>query len=347
MTNINRNDVTDVTQDPVRPEPVEGLSKASTGSVQAGFGFLRMPNIPYGKRSACIWLLLISVFVFHISAIAAEEKAHDETENVTTISAQIAKAAGIESALAGAATIKKILTLFARVEVEPQALYAVSARYAGIVTQIGVMEGDSVTAGAPVAIIENNNTLQKYTVTAPAAGTVIRRNVNRGDATGGAPLLLIADLSQLMVELLVFPKDLQHIRVGQAVIATDAQQQTARATVEHIAPSSENNTTHIHASLGRVPATWQPGLAVNAEIVLLEQTVPLAVRVEAIQELDGKNVVFVQTGERYEVQEITLGNRDTQWVEVLGGLKAGARYVTYNSYLLKADIEKSAASHAH
>ena len=36
-----------------------------------------------------------------------------------------------------------------------------------------------------------------------------------------------------------------------------------------------------------------------------------------------------------------------EWVEILGGLDPGARYVTENSYVIKADIEKSGASHDH
>jgi len=32
---------------------------------------------------------------------------------------------------------------------------------------------------------------------------------------------------------------------------------------------------------------------------------------------------------------------------VLGGLKPGTAYVTENSYLIKADIEKAGASHDH
>jgi cobalt-zinc-cadmium efflux system membrane fusion protein len=34
-------------------------------------------------------------------------------------------------------------------------------------------------------------------------------------------------------------------------------------------------------------------------------------------------------------------------VEILEGLSPGARFVTGNSYLVKADIEKSGASHDH
>jgi cobalt-zinc-cadmium efflux system membrane fusion protein len=44
---------------------------------------------------------------------------------------------------------------------------------------------------------------------------------------------------------------------------------------------------------------------------------------------------------------LELGKQDEKWVEVLGGLEAGTRYVTKNSYVIKADIEKSGASHDH
>jgi cobalt-zinc-cadmium efflux system membrane fusion protein len=44
---------------------------------------------------------------------------------------------------------------------------------------------------------------------------------------------------------------------------------------------------------------------------------------------------------------LELGARDGEYVEVLGGLKPDTRYVTEQSFLIKADIEKSGASHDH
>ena len=48
-----------------------------------------------------------------------------------------------------------------------------------------------------------------------------------------------------------------------------------------------------------------------------------------------------------EVRMLELGPQSGDWVEVLGGLLPGTRYVTENSYLIKADVEKSAAAHDH
>jgi cobalt-zinc-cadmium efflux system membrane fusion protein len=58
-------------------------------------------------------------------------------------------------------------------------------------------------------------------------------------------------------------------------------------------------------------------------------------------------VVFARFDDFYEVRMLELGRRNRDWVEVLGGIESGTRYVTENSYLIKADIEKSGASHDH
>jgi cobalt-zinc-cadmium efflux system membrane fusion protein len=86
---------------------------------------------------------------------------------------------------------------------------------------------------------------------------------------------------------------------------------------------------------------------VSGEILVAETSVSLVVKRSALQSVRGRTVVFEQEGDRYEARPLVLGRRDNEHVEVLGGLDAGARYVTTNSYLVKADIEKSGAAHEH
>ena len=57
--------------------------------------------------------------------------------------------------------------------------------------------------------------------------------------------------------------------------------------------------------------------------------------------------MFIRIGDTYEIRPVTLGKRDALQVEVLEGLKAGDQVVVEQSYLVKADIEKSGASHDH
>ena len=44
---------------------------------------------------------------------------------------------------------------------------------------------------------------------------------------------------------------------------------------------------------------------------------------------------------------LKLGRSGNGWVEVLGGLEPGSIYVTENSYILKAEVEKDGAVHHH
>jgi membrane fusion protein, heavy metal efflux system len=78
-----------------------------------------------------------------------------------------------------------------------------------------------------------------------------------------------------------------------------------------------------------------------------QREAPLAVKTSALQPFRDFTVVFEQIGDTYEVRMLELGERHGEWAEVLGGLEPGARYVVENSYLLKADVEKSGASHDH
>ena len=83
----------------------------------------------------------------------------------------------------------------------------------------------------------------------------------------------------------------------------------------------------------------------DAEVA--RRQVPLAVERAALQAFRDFTVVFERVGDTYEVRMLELGEGDAQRVEVLDGLKPGARYVVENSYLIKADIDKSGASHDH
>ena len=73
----------------------------------------------------------------------------------------------------------------------------------------------------------------------------------------------------------------------------------------------------------------------------------VAVKKSAIQRFRDWDVVFVKYGDEYEARPIKLGASDETWVEVIEGLKAGEAYVSDNSFLIKADILKSGASHDH
>ncbi len=74
---------------------------------------------------------------------------------------------------------------------------------------------------------------------------------------------------------------------------------------------------------------------------------PLAVRTRALQPFRDFTVVYAKVGDTYEVRMLDLGRRTEEWTEVLGGIEPGTTYVVDGAFLIRADIEKSGASHDH
>jgi len=276
--------------------------------------------------------------------------AFDSFEGRTTIPAAIASDAGIGIETAGPAQIADTLVLTGRVVPNQERMRSVTARFPGPVRSVQHSVGDIVQVGDTLATVESNDSLQTYAVTAPIAGTIIERNTNPGEAAGAAPLFVIADYGSLWVELAVFPRDLGRLRVGQPLrvqaVEGDAE---ARGSIARLAPSDGNGVGLYTARvvLDNRARNWAPGQFVRGTVQIGARQVPLAVKRSGLQAFRDFTVVFEQVGDTYEVRMLELGAQDDTWVEVTGGLKPGIKYAADNSYLIKADIEKSGASHDH
>lgn len=276
--------------------------------------------------------------------------AYDSHEGRVTIAAQSAGAAGIVTQTAGPRLIRDLLPLYGKIATNPDAVRDVAARFPGLVKSVSKSVGDSVRAGEVLARVESNDSLQVYPVTAPIGGVITARMTNPGQQAGDTPLFTISDLAQVRAELSVFPRDLARIRVGQQVRLTTVDgERTTSGAITRIAPAAGDTgqALTVWASFDASDGGWTPGLYVNAQVMVGGAQVPLAVRSSGLQAFRDFTVVFARVGETYEVRMLELGRSDGEYVEVLGGLKPGTEYVSENSYLIKADIEKSGASHDH
>ncbi len=122
-----------------------------------------------------------------------------------------------------------------------------------------------------------------------------------------------------------------------------------RGKIKRVFPGTDllSQTSRIIVEIPNDTGAWSPGMMVSARVIPDDMPVNLAVRTSALQRFRDFDVVFARVGNTYEVRMLELGRRTRDWVEVLSGLKPGTRYVTENSFLIKADVEKSGASHDH
>lgn len=271
-------------------------------------------------------------------------------EGRTSMPAAIAQTAGIRTAVAGPATIHDRVRLVGRVALNGNRFAQVRSRFAGPVREVRIALGDTVKAGQTLAIVENSESLRSFAVTAPIAGVVLARHTNVGDVAGAEPLFEIADLSTLWVEFNAFGENAARLHPEQPIrITANAGGGSAETKVERLLPlaSAASQTVVARALLPNPDGNWRPGMSVQGEVTVATREVPLAVKRPGLQRFRDFTVVFAQFGDSYEVRMLELGAQDDEQVEILGGLKPGTRYVSEQSFLIKADIEKSGASHDH
>jgi cobalt-zinc-cadmium efflux system membrane fusion protein len=270
-------------------------------------------------------------------------------EGRTTMARAAADAAGVKVEAAGPATIAENLDVQGRVDILPEARSEVRATYPGRIVSLTKSVGETVRRGEVVARVESSYSLQTYAVRAPIAGVILERNGSPGGVAGEAPILVIADPTRLHGEFFIYPRDAERVRVGQPVevrsLSGDAKHVT---TVEALVPTSDpmNPVLIAHTHLPANPS-WRPGMGVSGTVTVGGASVPLAVRTRALQRFRDFTVVYARVGDTYEVRMLELGRRTPEWTEVLGGLSPGEVYVTDNAFLIRADVEKSGASHDH
>jgi cobalt-zinc-cadmium efflux system membrane fusion protein len=271
-------------------------------------------------------------------------------EGRVEISPQAAEAGGLKTEAAGPAKIREIAVVTGRIANDPSRAARIKARFPGVVREVRKALGDAVTKGEVIARVESNDSLQTYPIVSPIDGVIVALNASVGETVGDAPLVEVADTRRVVADLTVFPGDAAKLRPGQAVrVRSIDGDQSAESVLAAILPTTQLGSQAVPARvlLDNADRMWRPGMLVEADITTGEQDAALAVRMSGLQKFRDFDVVFAKVGNTYEVRMLELGVDDGEWIEVLGGLAPGTTYVTENSFLIKADIEKSGASHDH
>lgn len=134
-------------------------------------------------------------------------------------------------------------------------------------------------------------------IKAPISGYVTDINIKIGtNAEPGQTLFSIVDNSKMHVDLLVYEKDLQKVKVGQTIIfvLTNQDNTEIKGKVFSIGKAFENETKSVavHADIINDKQTLIPGMYVNALINVGSQQVK-ALPVDAVVKADGREFIFV------------------------------------------------------
>jgi cobalt-zinc-cadmium efflux system membrane fusion protein len=210
-------------------------------------------------------------------------------------------------------------------------------------------------------------------VVSPMAGRVTAVNAALGAFVQmDDELFRIADPAHIQVEAAVPPVDARAVSPGDPAVVSTASGVTYMARVRSLTPAVNEQTRSVTAVLsfdglsagerngsngnvgqggtgkgvagkggaGPMPA---PGEFVQVRITP-QSAIPsgLVVPEDAVQRLDGRDVVFVRTAEGFHVQPVVIGSRSGGRALVVSGLTAGEQIATRNAFFLKAELGKGA-----
>jgi cobalt-zinc-cadmium efflux system membrane fusion protein len=122
----------------------------------------------------------------------------------------------------------------------------------------------------------------------------------------------------------------------------------AEGEISYLTPAVDQitRTATARVVLDNPDRKFRPGMFVTAR-ALDATNAAIAVPRKAIQTLEGRPTVFVETNEGFAPRPITIGREGESRVEILAGLALGERIAVQNTFLLKAELAKAEAEHAH
>lgn len=282
--------------------------------------------------------------------LAQLEHDQHEAEVINRTEAELT-AHGVSFADAATGKLSVELKVPGEIKLDGDKLAHMVPRFSGVVRQVLKNLGDVVKKGETLAVFENNANLAPFEMRSQLDGVIIEKNVALGEVIGNTDeAFVIADLSQVWVDLYIYPADLAKTKAGQRVrIIDQTAGRQAEGVLSYVAPtiSDHTRTAMARVILPNPDMAWRPGTFVTGAIVIDESEVPVTVDAESVQDISGVPTVFVKKDDSVVATPVRVGRRDDKRIEVLEGVTPGMRIATSGSFLLKSELTKGSAEHKH
>jgi cobalt-zinc-cadmium efflux system membrane fusion protein len=180
-------------------------------------------------------------------------------------------------------------------------------------------------------------------VSSPISGRITAAPANLGAfVQSETELFRIADPRLIQVQASISGADAPRIAPGDRTVVELADGRSVEGRVRSITPSLDAETRAATAVLDVPSLGLQPGQTVRVRIVPRGVSVSNTIVVpdEAVQSVEGRDVVFVRTQAGFQAVPVTVGQRSAGRAEIVSGLKPGQSIAARNAFLLKAELGK-------
>ena len=207
---------------------------------------------------------------------------------------------------------------------------------------LGMSEGE-------IAEVERAGAVKsRFTLRSPIAGVIAELSVREGmTVTAGAPLFRIVDLSTVWVNAEVPEAQAGLLTPGAPVeVRVPAwPEQPFKGRVGTILPevNAATRTVRARVEVANPGARLKPGMFANLSISAARGKEVVLVPSEAVIRTGERNVVVVADGKRYMPVDVEVGREVGGRSEILKGLTAGTRVVASGQFLIDSEASLKGA----
>ena len=184
-------------------------------------------------------------------------------------------------------------------------------------------------------------------ILAPADGYIIEKNVTPGKTVELSSItFVIGDLSRVWMFAAVRQEDLDKLRVGQGAFVTLPGSEGSRfpGKITNLGQQfdPETRVMQVRIELGNTANRLRPEMLANAEIPVGGGKPALLVPSDAVQQVNGQDVIFVRSAaDRFSARPVSTGETSGGRTPILEGIKAGDQIVVRGSFIFKSLLLKS------
>ena len=198
----------------------------------------------------------------------------------------------------------------------------------------------------------------RFVIRAPIPGMISQKDIVVGENVQLADqLFVIENLKDLWLEFNLPNTSNIQLQAGQILnFKTNGSDQNYQAKVQTLNSQADLQTgrLQVRAKVTTQADVLRPNVLVNVFVTDAQAKTALRVQKKALQQVEGKPVVFVIESEekglvhlKAQPIEVGVSSQDGQWLEVISGLTEGQKYIADGSFLLKSELEKDEAGHGH
>ncbi|MEX2489131.1 MAG: efflux RND transporter periplasmic adaptor subunit [Pseudomonadales bacterium] len=201
-----------------------------------------------------------------------------------------------------------------------------------------------------VELEESKQVTRTLHIHTPFRGVVTKVGVREGQyVTPGTELFMIADLSRVWVYVDVYEHELPWIREGDKaemeVVAAPGRTFTGEITYIYPYMEAQSRTVRVRLEFPNEDGILKPDMFANVNILANTQREAVVVPTEAIVRSGAREQVFVvRSPGKFEPREVTLGLESGERTQILEGVEPGEKVVTSGQFLIDSESRLNEAT---